>query len=95
VTVFDESLMNGSLSLSAELRRNGIQVICYPEAVKLPKQLKYADRMGIRFAVIVGPDEAANGTVTVKDLANRTQATVERGIFTDQLKKMLAQAQPL
>jgi histidyl-tRNA synthetase len=95
VTVFDESLINGSLSLAAELRRAGIQVICYPEAVKLPKQLKYADRMGIRFAVIVGPDEAANGKVTVKDLTDRTQTTVERGIFTDYLKKMLAQAQPL
>ncbi|MGB6065472.1 MAG: His/Gly/Thr/Pro-type tRNA ligase C-terminal domain-containing protein, partial [Desulfomonilaceae bacterium] len=88
-------LLNGSLSLAAELRRAGIRVICYPEAAKLPKQLKFADRMGIRYAVIMGPDEAANGIVTVKDLTARTQTTVERRSFTDYFKQMLAQAQTL
>ncbi|MDR3577120.1 MAG: histidine--tRNA ligase [Anaerolineaceae bacterium] len=92
VTVFEEGLLNGSLSLAAELRRAGLRVICYPEAAKLPKQLKFADRMGIRYAVIVGPDEAANGLVTLKDLKARTQSTVERAIFSDHLQKILAQA---
>ncbi|HMD88368.1 MAG TPA: histidine--tRNA ligase [Anaerolineaceae bacterium] len=95
VTVFDEGLLNGSLSLSADLHQAGIQVICYPEAAKLPKQLKFADRMGIRYAVIMGPDEAANGVVTVKDLAARTQTTVERSTFAEHFKKMLAQANAL
>ena len=95
VTVFDESLLNGSLKLAAELRQTGIQVMCYPEAAKLPKQLKFADRMGIRYAVIMGPDEAASGIVTLKDLAARTQTTVERTIFPDHFKQMLAQGKTL
>ena len=45
---------------------------------KLGKQMKYADRAGIRFAVLMGTDEQARGTVTLKDLtqgrtARRTQ----------------------
>jgi histidyl-tRNA synthetase len=50
----------------------------YPEASKLQKQLKYADRCGARFVVIAGPDEEAAGTVTLKDLAGRTQETLPR-----------------
>jgi histidyl-tRNA synthetase len=95
VTVFEESLLNGSLSLAAELRQSGIQVICYPEAAKLPKQLKFADRMGIRYAVIMGPDEAANDMVTLKDLAAHTQMTSDRRFFSDYFKKVLAQAEAL
>jgi len=44
-------------------------------ASKLGKQLKYADRVGIRYAVIAGSNERANRTVTVKDL--KTQSQVE------------------
>jgi histidyl-tRNA synthetase len=35
---------------------------------KLDKQLKYADRKGIKNAVIIGPEELEKGTTTVKKL---------------------------
>ena len=35
--------------------------VTYPEAAKLQKQLKYADRVGVRYALISGPDERAAG----------------------------------
>ena len=38
-----------------------------------------ADRVGARYALIVGPDEAAAGTVVVKDLQRRSQETVPAG----------------
>jgi histidyl-tRNA synthetase len=78
VTVFDESLWMDSFALAAELRASDINVLTYPEPVKLPKQFKFADRMGIRVVTIIGPDEAASGKVTVKNLADGTQETVER-----------------
>lgn len=76
VTVFNSDLLPSSFALANDLRRQGISVITYPEAVKLPKQLKFADRRGIKFAIIQGPDEAAAGTVTIKDLSRREQKTV-------------------
>jgi histidyl-tRNA synthetase len=41
VTVFDETSLKESLSLSKELRAEGLNVACYPQVDKLGKQLKY------------------------------------------------------
>ena len=32
------------------------------------KQFGYADKLGIPFALVLGPDEIASGTVTVKEM---------------------------
>ncbi len=78
VTVFDAERLPVSLALASELRRAGLKAACYPEPAKLPRQLKYADRMGMHVAVVIGPDEAANGQVTIKDLQAGKQQTIER-----------------
>jgi histidyl-tRNA synthetase len=78
VTVFDAERLESAFRLANELRAAGLKTMVYPEASKLQKQLKYADRCGARFVVIAGPDEEAAGTVTLKDLAGRTQETLPR-----------------
>lgn len=92
VTIFDEGKLSAAYALASGLRQSGLNVICYPEPSKLPKQLKYADRMGIQYVVIVGPDEEAAGTVTLKDLKTRTQETVARNDLANHLTKLLASA---
>ena len=89
VTIFDNSLWMNSFSLAADLRTAGIKVLSYPEPAKLPKQFKFADRMGIRVVTVIGPDEAAAGKVTVKNLANSTQETVERAKVAKTISKIL------
>ena len=78
VTVFDEERLIKSVDFTAELRKAGIRVACYPELAKLPKQFKYADRMKISTVVVIGPDEAANDQVTVKDLGSGQQQSLTR-----------------
>jgi len=95
VTVFDSNCIAASYSLAAELRKAGLKVVCYPEVVKLSKQLKYADRVGIRTAVIIGPDEEAKQQVVVKDLLAHTQETVSWKEAAGILKQMLAQDKPV
>lgn len=90
VTVFDEERMNSSYEFAAMLRDQGIKTICYSETAKLPKQLKFADRMGITVAVVIGPDEEAAGVVTIKDLKNRTQQTVAREKGPEVVSQFLA-----
>lgn len=92
VTVFDESLWMDSFTLATELRAAGVKVLAYPEPAKLPKQFKFADRMGIRVVTVIGPDEAASGKVTVKNLANSTQETVERSEVAKTIAKILESA---
>ena len=62
---------------------------CYPEPVKLPKQFKFADRMGMRAVLVLGPDEAATGKVTLKDLASGTQETITRSDVVGSIKRIL------
>ena len=78
VTVFKPEMQDEALKLAAELRAAGVKTEWYPEAIKLDKQLKYADAVGARFALIVGPDEVANGVVMLKDLSTREQRAVPR-----------------
>ena len=86
VTQFDEAGRAESLRLATELRAAGLGVEWYPEPAKLNRQLKYADAAGIRFAAIVGPDEAAQGTVTLKDLSRREQVTLPRGAVVEAVR---------
>ncbi len=89
VTVFSQDLLSVSYSLAADLRRAGLNVTCYPEPAKLPRQFKFADRMKMRAVLVVGPDEALAGKVTLKDLANGSQETVSRGEVTESIKRLL------
>ncbi|HEY9077302.1 MAG TPA: histidine--tRNA ligase [Anaerolineaceae bacterium] len=90
VTVFDENALLDAYALSTRLREAGVPVVCYPEPVKLPKQLKFADRIGVRWVIIEGPDEKKDGTVVVKDLRERTQEKVGSGGIVQYLKQKLA-----
>lgn len=89
VTVFDESRWPASLALAAELRRAGLNVASYPEAAKMGRQFRWADRVGMRVAVILGPDEQQAGLVTLKDLQRGQQITVARSAAAGRIREML------
>jgi len=89
VTIFDASLWGNAYALAAGLRAEGLSVAVYPEPAKLPKQFKYADRLGMRVAVVVGPDEEAAGDVTLKDLRGGRQVTVKRSEAAGQIERIL------
>ena len=91
VTVFDESLWLQSYALAADLRKAGINAMVYPEPTKLPKQFKFADKMKIRVALTIGPDEAAQNKVAVKNLLNGEQTIVARDMIAEAIRKILAQ----
>ncbi|HNK64639.1 MAG TPA: His/Gly/Thr/Pro-type tRNA ligase C-terminal domain-containing protein, partial [Anaerolineales bacterium] len=78
VTVFDETLWMKSLELTSELRSAGLNVMSYPEPVKLPRQFKFADKMKMKVALVIGPDEVEKGLVVVKNLVKGEQSQVGR-----------------
>lgn len=91
VTIFDDQALLDAYSLSFSLRQAGLKAAVYPEVAKLQKQLKYADRIGVRYVLIVGPDERTAGNVTIKDLARRTQETVSRDQAGSYIARSLAE----
>jgi histidyl-tRNA synthetase len=92
VTVFDEERLPVSLQVSTAIRAAGVNVMTYPELARLPKQLKYADKLGVKTVVIIGPDEAAQGQATVKNLVERSQQAVALEQVPTAVQSILAAA---
>ena len=90
VTVFDEERQLASLKLATELRAAGIKVVVYPEIIKLGKQFKYADRIGAKVALVLGPDEVETGWVAVKNLMSGGQTTVRQDAAVEFIRVILA-----
>lgn len=65
-----------SMKMLREIRRAGIAAEIYPDVSKMQKQMKYADTLGVKYVAIVGETEAANGTLTLKNMATGDQQTV-------------------
>ena len=72
------------LAFATELRAAGVRVELYPESPVEDgkkvgdKQFKYASARGIPFVAVIGADELANGTVTVKNMKTGEQTSVLR-----------------
>lgn len=73
VTLFDETTKAASLKFAQELRKSGVNTEIFLQSAKLKKQFAYADKKSIPFVIIIGPDEAANQTVTIKDMVSGEQ----------------------
>lgn len=58
------------------LREAGISAQLYPDCAKMKKQMQYANAEGVRYVVLIGETELAQGTATVKNMADGTQVTV-------------------
>ncbi len=68
VIAFDSARMADYFAVAQEIRAAGIAAEVYLGTSGMRPQMKYADRRLSPAAVIVGEDELAAGTVTVKDL---------------------------
>jgi histidyl-tRNA synthetase len=75
MAVFDAADFGHAIRVAGLLRSAGVRVFVYPDADKIGKQIKYADTRGIPLVAILGGDEIAAGTVTVKHLTAKTQNT--------------------
>src|SRR5271170_557741 len=62
-----------SVGLAKKLRESGLSVELPGEETKFKKSLNLADKLGARYALIIGSDEVASGTFTLKRLADADQ----------------------
>jgi histidyl-tRNA synthetase len=94
VFVVDVTGGRAAMELTAMLRGAAVSCDRAYEQRSMKAQMKAADRSGARLAVIVGGDELAAGTVTVRPLAGRagderTQTTIPRTDLLDFVKRAL------
>ncbi len=77
MTIFDEECLPATLALLAELRQSGFKVVM-SEIDRLGKQFRYADRIGVKRVLVLGPSEIEKELVVVKDLVTGDQQEVQR-----------------
>jgi len=87
VTIFSEELRGRSQQLASTLRKRNIAVDVYPTTSKLEKQLKYADRKGIPYVIIQGPEEAGKNVVKLKTMVTKEQEELTIEQVIDKLTK--------
>jgi len=77
VTVFSPDLLVQSIKVAKKLREVGVSIELYPDDnTRLDKQLKYADKKGVPFVIVIGPEETKTGSVVVKNMSTGTQETL-------------------
>jgi histidyl-tRNA synthetase len=88
--VVDFSGGEAARDLTARLRAAGIRCDRAYDSRSPKAQLKAADRSGARLALIIGPDEAASGKVTIKDMtSDADQVTVGADEVVDEVRDRL------
>lgn len=72
----DIRYLEKTLEISSLIREKGKNVQTWLEPnTKLEKQLKFADKKEIKYAIIVGENELSSGNVTIKNLVEKSQET--------------------
>ncbi len=90
ITLFDESTSKFSYKLLSELHKAGIKSVVFPQASKLQKQFKFADKLGIPFVIIAGPSEIESGNVALKILKDGSQKEVPISQIIEVVSSMIA-----
>jgi histidyl-tRNA synthetase len=78
-----------AVTLVEELRRAGVSTDRAFDGRSMKSQMKSASRAGAKVAAIIGEDEVAAGTVTLRDLESGDQMTLERPRVVAQVTDML------
>jgi histidyl-tRNA synthetase len=84
-----EAALSPATRLVQELRGEDVSAEISYEPIKLKKSLGVANRLGARFAIIVGEGELAAGRYQVKDMTTGQQEEVEPGRIVSYLKEKL------
>ncbi len=71
------------------LRRNGIKCQIDDLQRNFKGQFKYADRLGAKYAVVIGDNELETGVATLKDMEKGEQSEVKFDDLIDELKKRI------
>lgn len=66
-----------ALNIAKTLREENINTEIYFENGKMSKKLEYADKRNIPFVIIIGEDEIKNNVVTIKNMKEKKQETVD------------------
>ena len=74
------------LPVARAAREAGIRTEVFPDAVKMKKQMSYANAKQIPFVALAGESEIAEGKITLKNMATGEQSLVDKDKLVDAIK---------
>lgn len=83
---FDEESMQYGLGILSKLRAAGIASEIYPDPSKLKKQLDYANKKLVPYALVIGPDEVKSGAIALKNMVSGVQENMTIDQIIQKLK---------
>ncbi|MBO4429744.1 MAG: histidine--tRNA ligase [Bacteroidaceae bacterium] len=83
---FGEAETDYCLPVLAQVRQAGISAEIYPDAVKMKKQMSYANAKNIPFVVMAGETEMQEGVMALKNMVTGEQRVVKVSELVDALK---------
>ncbi|HZX74366.1 MAG TPA: histidine--tRNA ligase [Cyclobacteriaceae bacterium] len=84
VCYFDEESKIYGLNVLQKLREKGIASEIYPDAKKIDKQLDYANKKMIPFAIVIGTNEVKSGVLAFKNMKKGEQQSLTLQAILDQ-----------
>jgi len=90
VTVFSNDLLDKSLEVANKLRLLNVPTEVFVGEVKgISKQLKYANKLGSRYVVVIGENEAKDNSLLIKDMESGEQKIIKLDEIKAWVKEIL------
>ena len=84
IAALGDSAAMEALRIQSEMIHKGLSVSTDVMGRSLKAQMKYADKLGAQFVLIIGEDELANGKYTLRNMSTKEQ----QEILPDELEKL-------
>ena len=78
--------LGAALTAASAIRSAGISADVYCQSKGMKQKMKYAAKIGVPYAAIIGEDEAAQGTVMLKNMATGEQRAVAIAELADAVR---------
>ena len=89
IATIGDAAKTKSFKLINDLRTNHISADNDHLDKSLKAQFKYSDKLNAKYTVVIGDDELANDTATLKNMKTSEQTTIKLSELVDELKKRL------
>ncbi|MDU5698834.1 histidine--tRNA ligase [Finegoldia sp. P2-F-LR] len=75
-----------AVKLMNDLRNSSVRCMSYLEADKLKKKFNYADKLSVKYVIIIGQDEVEQNKFTLRNMENGNQELLELNQIIEKLK---------
>ena len=80
---FDEESQKYAVGIAQKLRLEGISAMVFPDTKRINKQFDFANKAGIKYAIVIGDNEMKTGELSLKNLVEGNQQNVS---FTEAIQ---------